>query len=469
MSHPDRPNVLILQCDQMQAKRLGFVDGIAHTPHLDALAAEGVHFPNAISIHGQCVPSRCAFFTGMSPHECNVMVNYPFHDHCGHLTTKNRTFFQEFQDSGYTTAHFGKSHIGFPLNIMGFSDGECIDGVFPEGKEPRERIERRNEFEDRGEDLHLDRTKELSIHYKALRDGIPWLKSYSPEEGPLLYMFDTDLPHPPFYYEKEYEEMFRPEDMVLPESYYKETFEGKPPFLKAHSESGPHALKDEEQLREEMAQYYTLISEMDRACGEIIELFKEKGIWDNTIVLFFTDHGDMMGGHRMRRKGTMPYEELYNIPCIMKLPKGIERSRAVVDDLIISTDLGGALLELAGLETTGAFCGNDVVPAIQREEAPKEEHVFFEHYAAWYGIHPFYGVRTKTMKYVRWYGNENFEEMYDLENDPHELKSVVNDSEYKEQHLELSALADGWWKDTGGRDLNHYESEAFKNNLNALV
>ncbi len=463
-----KPNILILECDQMQAKRMGFIDGIAHTPNLDALAAEGVHFPNAITVHGQCVPSRCAFMTGMSPHETNVMVNFPFHEHCGHLTTRNRTFIQEFQENGYRTAHFGKSHLGFPLRTLGFDVGECIDGRFPEGKEPQERILAREESLRNGGDGHLDSTKDKSIHYKALDEGIPWLEQFDPSDGPLLYMFDTNLPHPPFYYEKEFEHMFKPEDMILPQSYYDETWEGKPPFLKEHCKAGPHALESEEQLREEMAQYYTLIAETDRACGQIIDIFKKKGMWENTIVLFFADHGDMMGGHRLRRKGTMPYEELYNIPCIMKLPASMLPQRSVVDDVIISTDLGGALLELAGLEAPGAFANSEIVRALQRKEAPADEHVFFEHYAAWYGIHPFYGVRTKTMKYVRWYGNEQCEELYDLANDPHELTNVVADPAYREQYVNLSQSADNWWQKTGGRDLAYYESEAFKNNINAL-
>ena len=97
------------------------------------------------------------------------------------------------------------------------------------------------------------------------------------------------------------------------------------PFLKEHATGGPHELKDEEQLREEMAQYYTLIAATDKACGQIIDVFKEKGMWDNTIVLFFTDHGDMMGGHRLRRKGTMPYEELYNIPALESTTREVLR------------------------------------------------------------------------------------------------------------------------------------------------
>lgn len=462
----NRPNVLILMCDQMQARRMGFVDGIAHTPTLDALAAEGVHFRNAISVHGQCVPSRSGFVTGMSPHECNVMVNFGFHGHAGTLTPRTRTVFHEFQEAGYTTAHFGKSHLGAPLRTLGFDVGECLDGHFPEGKEPIERIRARELDLANGGDGHTAGDNEKSTHYKALEQGIPWLTDYDPDSGPLLFMFDTNLPHPPFYYEKEWESGFRPEDMVLPQSYYQETFDGKPAFLRDHALHGPHKLESEAQLREEMAQYYTLIAAVDKACGQIIDVFKNKGMWDNTIVLFFTDHGDMMGGHRLRRKGTMPYEEIYNIPCIVKLPADRERRRATVEEPVISTDLPGALLELAEIEPSPQFAGSGVALALQREAPTGDEHVFFEHYAAWYGIHPFYAVRTATMKYVRWYGQEDFEELYDLAADPHELCNLIEDPCYREQRSDLSDRADAWWRDTGGQEAAYYQTQAFKDNVN---
>lgn len=463
-----KPNILILECDQMQAKRMGFVDGIAYTPNLDTLAAEGVHFTNAITVNGQCVPSRCAFMTGMSPHECNVMLNYPFHGHCGHLTPNTNTFVKEFKNAGYLTAHFGKSHLGAPLRMMGFDVGECLDGAFPDGKEPEYRTKLREAHLAEGGDGYVDSNEHKSIHYKALEEGIPWLENYEPGDQPLLFMFDTNLPHPPFYWEEEFKDKFKPENMILPKSYYEETFEGKAPFLKEHAEKGPHKLENEEQLRDEMAKYYTLISETDRACGQIIDIFKKKGMWENTIVLFFTDHGDMMGGHRMRRKGTIPYEELYNIPCIMKLPEGIESKRKIIDDVIISTDLPGALLELAGIEPSAQFAESDVYKSLHRDAPTGNEKAFFEHYGAWWGIHPFYGVRTATMKYIRYYGEENFEEMYDLEKDPDELHNIVSNPNYSEQYETLSAEADAWWKRTGGKDLEFYESEEFKNNLNKI-
>jgi arylsulfatase A-like enzyme len=450
---------------------MGFVEGIAHTPNLDQLAQDGVHFTQAITVHGQCAPSRCAFFTGMSPHECNVMVNTGFFGHCGHLTSRNTTFAQVFQQAGYTTAHFGKSHLGSPLRRMGFDVGECIDGHFPKGKEPIERIRVREEDLKQGGDGFSEgdgMDGKPSTHYKYLAEGLEFLETYDPDSAPLMFMFDTNLPHPPFYYEKEWEDRFRPEEMVLPRSYYEEAFEGKPEFLKKHAIGGPHKLENEAQIREEMAQYYTMISAVDKACGQIIDLLKRKGMWDNTIVLFTSDHGDMMGAHGLRRKGTMPYEELYNVPCIMRLPKGETPPRRTIDDVIISTDLPGALMELAGIDPPGAFAGSGVTRALKRDAPTGDEHVFFEHYAAWWGVHPFYGVRTATMKYVRYYGDDHTEEMYDLANDPDELKSVAFDPAYASQKQELSRLADTWWESTGGKPAEFYDSEAFKNNLNRV-
>ena len=109
-----RPNVLILMCDQMQAARMGCAgDTVAHTPFLNSLAAEGVRFTHMISAHGQCVPSRASFITGLPPHECGVVVNYGFYDHQNRLNpTRDRTLGQTFRDAGYRTAYFGKCQIG---------------------------------------------------------------------------------------------------------------------------------------------------------------------------------------------------------------------------------------------------------------------------------------------------------------------------------------------------------------------
>ncbi|MGB1718576.1 MAG: sulfatase-like hydrolase/transferase [Candidatus Latescibacterota bacterium] len=123
MPQSNHPNVLVLMCDQMQHSRMNFIDPIAHTPFLNDLAAESVYFKNAYTCHGQCVPARAAFQTGLYPHECGVMVIYGFHGHGARLTPKYQTLGHCFKEAGYQTAYFGKTHFGVPLDQLGYDTG----------------------------------------------------------------------------------------------------------------------------------------------------------------------------------------------------------------------------------------------------------------------------------------------------------------------------------------------------------
>lgn len=450
---PERPHVLVLWCDQMQACRLGAVDRVAHTPFLDSLASEGTHLTHLISAHGQCVPSRASFMTGRYPHECGVMVNYGFHGHQNRLSRHQRTLGHVFRDAGYETAYFGKCHFGIPLGGMGFEHAFDYDARKIDDEEA----------ETRGI-AHVPRP--LRKDHVAAADAVEFLKSYEPGDRPLFFIFSTNLPHPPFYREPKYGELFPPEQMELPESFYSETFAGKPAFQKEHAEDGSHGAVDEGSAREELSQYYSMIATMDEHCGQVAAELKRLRMWDDTVVLFFSDHGDMMGSHRMRLKGTLPYDELYRVPGIIKLPKGAERGRPVVDDLLSSVQLAGTLVKAAGLPAEEVFAHGDfyATALLHDDQTPAREGVFFEHYAAYWGIHPFYGIRTRDYKYIRYYGVDATEEIYHLATDPSEIRNVAGDQAHSRKRRELADLADAWWDSTGGRTADYYESEHFKSN-----
>ena len=212
-----------------------------------------------------------------------------------------------------------------------------------------------------------------------------------------------------------------------------------------------------------------MIAEMDAHFGRIVNEFERLGIWDDTFVLFLADHGELMGAHKMRLKGTVPYEELYHIPCIAKLPKGIEPARRSIDDLVSSVELPGTLIRAAGLAVPDQFQNRHCYDAFFRTEPPQEEYLFFEHYAAYWGIHPFYAVRTPTHKYVRYYGPDNCEELYDLIADPHEMHNRSSDAAYASVRAALRTRADEWWYSTDGRDFAYYESADFKANRHNAV
>ena len=444
-----QPNVLVLMCDQMQHQRMGFVDGIAHTPTLDRIASEGVHFTKAYTCHGQCVPTRAALQTGLYPHECGVMVIYGFHNHQARLTTKYQTIGHLFKDAGYKTAYFGKTHFGVPLAELGYDiDGGSYAMDDEEAKEKGWQYV----------------PKPLRSDYRACDDAVEFLQGYAPGENPLFMTFSTNLPHPPFFSEPTWADRFPADDLELSSSYYQETFANKPAFQQEHATDSNHGAHDEAGQRAELAQYYTMIAEMDAHFGRIVAEYERLGIWDDTVVLFLADHGDMMGAHKMRLKGTLPYEELYRIPCMLKLPKSTTPVRQTVDDLVSSIQAPGTLLLAAGIDPPAQFHNGHFYDAPFRDGPPADEYVFFEHYAAYWGIHPFYAIRTPQFKYARYYGQDACEEMYDLHVDPHELTNIAAEPAYAEQRASLSRRADTWWRNTNGRDLAYYESDAFKAN-----
>ena len=136
-----------------------------------------------------------------------------------------------------------------------------------------------------------------------------------------------------------------------------------------------------------------------------------------------------------------------------------------MDDLVSSVQVAGTLAALAGLEAE--FPHGDLCGALSAEARPEgEEAVFFEHYAAYWGVHPFYGVRTRDWKLVRYFGDgeAGAAELYHLAADPHELINLSGRPEHAGMERRLAAQADAWWRGTGGRDLAYYESEAFRNN-----
>lgn len=443
-----KPNIVILYCDQMQQKRLGFIDPVARTPNIDALAEESVVFSNAFTNHAQCSPSRAAFVTGQPAHQCGVMMIKGFHGHQSQLTGNEPMLAKTLKSEGYHTVHFGKNHMDLPLDKLGYDEGMIGD------------FQRIPDAE--AESLGLAHVPiSLRINYQSLTYAEEWLNQYEQSETPLFFVFSTNLPHPPFFSEPKYIDHYDPSNMQIDESYYKETFEGKVPFQKAHAFDGSHTAPDEDRLRREMTQFYSMIETTDEHFGSVIEKLKKKLDWDNTIVLLLSDHGDMMGAHKMRLKGTLPYDELYRVPCILKLTPGRTTKRNRIDDLVDSTGFAASLMTLAHLDVPDSFSPPCLVEAMDRDAAPDDERVFFEHYGAYWGIHPFYGVRTRKHKLVHYFGDGDFLELYDLQDDPSELNNLATDPAYASLVTSLDSAARDWWESTDGRDADFYQSDAF--------
>ncbi len=417
------PDVILLICDQMQAQRLG-AGSPSLTPNLDALARTGMTFERAFCSYAQCSPSRASLHTGLYPHEAGVMVIYGFGGHTGHLGPRHRTVAQVFRDAGYRTALFGKSHFGSPLAELGYQDG----------------VERG------GGPVLADVDRAITA------DALDYLDR--DDERPTFLTVSWHQPHPPFETVPEFIDEV-PEEPV-PASFFDDDLSTKPPFQKARREQ-PGGGYELEQLRREQAQYLSMIAAMDHEVGRVLAALRERG--RPAVIAFTSDHGDLMGAHGLRLKGTLPYEELYRVPLIIAAPT-VEPGRSATA-MTVNVDLPGTLMDLAGVPRPEAWPDRSV-PGIA-DDRPAPGMVFMEHYGAYWGFHPFRMVRTSTHKYVRYYGpDEGQEELYDLVGDPDETRNLAHEPAHAALRSMLATTLEAWWHDTGGRDWEYYESTEFR-------
>jgi arylsulfatase A-like enzyme len=455
------PHVLLFICDQMQYQRQGRVDPVAYTPNLDRFSDEGVFFTHVHAANGQCVPSRVSMQTGLYPHEAGVMIIYGFHGHTAHLTGAQRTVGHVFRDAGYTTAYFGKTHFGTTLQNLGYDHGAegPAAGAIDEQEGPRgsaaDRARRKNSRTDRG---IVDR-------------ALAFLRDHDPAQ-PLFLTVSIHEPHPPFEVVEPFAGHFPEDALLVPRSFYEDDLNGKPAFHREHALDGRHGYAsalDAAAVRAELRRYYTMISHVDHLFGEVRSAFEAKGMWDGAVALFTADHGDMMGAHRMRLKGTIPYDEIFRIPFVLKLPAnaGPPRRRRV-DDLACNVAQPGTLVDAAGLPVPNDFKGGSLLPTVYAAAAPPREAVYFEHYGAYWGLHPFRAIRVRDAeqgewKLARYYGPDaGQDELYDLAADPDEIHNRAADPALTHLRQDLERRVDTWWHHTGGRDFAHYESPTFK-------
>lgn len=429
-----RPNVILILSDQMQYRRQGRLDPESSTPHLDGLAEAGVDFSHCFVSNPQCTPSRTSLLTGLHPHEAGVMTNYGFFDHSGHVDETHDTVGQAFARAGYRTAYFGKSHLGFPLQRLGYEVVEDHGGVV-------------------GGLAEVDRS--------IAADACDFIRT-APRDRPFFLTVSFHEPHPPFElvpgFEPEQETFARPASMRDP-------LDGRPEFQLRRQRSDEGAMT-EGRYDDEVRRYLSMIAHLDSLVGDLVAGVREAGAWDDTVVAFTSDHGDLMGAHGMRLKGTLPYDELFRVPLIVK---GVDSpDLGVVDDLVSNVAIPATLLDLAGVARTGAWHARSrlPMPSLAADgsgaRSSEGEMVFAQHYAAYWGVHPFRLVRTREWKLVQYYGPDRSLELYDLRSDPSEQRNVVDEPAHADVVASLAGALDSWWVATGGRDFDYYESKGFR-------
>ncbi|MHC4443545.1 MAG: sulfatase family protein [Planctomycetota bacterium] len=391
-----RPNVIILMTDQMRAQAMGCAGNQqVYTPNLDRLADEGVYLSNMIANNPVCCPARATIMTGMYPHRHGMIVNDL------RFRERNRTLAEMLVDEGYATAFVGKWHLDGGIRHPGFiPPGLRRQGFqFWAANECSHRHFDTIYFHDSCKPIPIKRF-EIEVW---MDESIEFIRQHKDE--PFFLWWACGPPHNPYAAPEKYEKMYDPAKLKMR------------PNWKEGIKFGS---------REDITKYYAAITAIDDEVGRLMGELDELGIAEDTILLFTSDHGDMLGSQGMQFK-CKPWAESINVPGIIRYPRKIKSGQR--SDLLMShVDFVPTLLAMCEADIPSNVQGRDLSGQLAGTGSQEPEAVYMQHFeprlmtevpAGWRG------VRTKGYTYARL--RDKPWVLYDREKDPYELNNLVND------------------------------------------
>lgn len=462
----NQPNILFIEVDDLTAKYLGcFGADFANTPNVDALAKEGVLFENAVCQGTMCGPSRNSLITGQYPHNLGFYQNKELPS----LPKDVWAFPKALQGEGYETFWVGKCHVrpstsGITAKSpsekkdkamaqqMGFdhvyqSAGrvvvlKTVKKQLAKGKgwkrgkdaygdflEDNGLIEKFMEETDKSAPTTLDPdTEYMDGHFATT--AIDQMKNYV-GEAPFFMWVNFSTPHGPFDVPQRYHDMFKPEDM--PDIIDPGSEEYKVPAKLKHK-INKKGKKGTAKMR---AEYAATIAYMDAQVGRLVNYVKSSKLADNTVIVFFSDHGLMTGDHGLVHKTTL-FKEVLNTSLIISFPKKYKSRR--VERPVELLDLGKTVLDIAGADNASMnSCPNgySLMPFLKRGKYQRPDAAFSE-------VEGFIAATTSRYKYIH---NEEQPILFDLEKNSDETINFAKDN--PKQVAKMKKMIDDWIARTG--------------------
>ena len=481
----DPLNILLVTSDQQHWRTLGVNNPRIRTPALDRLAAEGTNFTRAYCVNPVCSPSRSTIITGL----------YPAWHHCWTIGVKLPedvpTVGDLFQRSGYTTALVGKAHFQ-PLASQppGQESLECQptlrDLAFWDSfRGPWYGFEHIELARNHTDESHVGQHYALWMEEKGLANWRDYFQPWPPDpeaprrrglwELPEEFHYTTWTtertiahlersvaqrrpfflwasyhdPHPQYMVPEPWAHLYDPAEMepgtlvegeldLMPPQYAL-TQQAEPDFSAwQETKQGNHGfhshLVSDELLRRDMATYYGMISFFDHGIGRILEALDRLGIADRTLVIFTTDHGHYLGQHGLVAKGAFHYEDLLQIPMLVRMPGRVpaERTSAAIQSQI---DFAPTMLQAAGLDVPGLMQGLSQWDLWCGRSDRARDHALIENRHQPTAIHlrTYVGERYK----ITVYRGHDYGELFDLEADPDERHNRWDDAAYAAVKSEL--------------------------------
>lgn len=413
-------NVLFILADQHNAGFTGCYGGITRTPNLDGLALEGTVFERAYTPSPMCAPARACLFSGRYVHENGCWDNcfpydgekYPgwghyFREKGVHLATIGKLDFMAGKDHGVDTVYEPDNRTSYDVVSL-FRKPPLL-------LRPKYHMVNNWDVSLRETEEHL----EQNITDEAKR----WFREEMPKDRPWILNVNFSKPHSPWH--------------PLPEKYeyYREQIELSPKYRQPECELNPvdreqsrHTcgfILDEEHLKDCHAAYHAIVEEHDENVGAVIQALRETGQYDNTLIIYSADHGEMLRAHGAWEKSTM-YEDSIRVPMIVKLPceegdvRGIrDRIKAPVSLL----DLFPTINEYLGFEKQQCFHGDSLIPLIRGMSDGEGRAVISQSHANGRITGTFAVIKDEwKLIYYDGYG----EMLFSLEDDPEEMNNLAD-------------------------------------------
>lgn len=411
----NRPNIIFILTDDQRWDALGFSgNSIIQTPEMDLLAAEGTYYENAFVTTPICAASRASILTGMYERT----HGYTFGQGDIKAPYINQSYPVELRKAGYVTGFFGK----FGVNYAGF------DGLFDQG----DNYDRNGKFDDR-RGYFFKTLEEDTVHLTRYtgQQAIDFIQD-APSEKPFMLSLSFSAPHAhdpaklQYFWSPEYDTMYQ--NITIPDPLLKEDsyFQAQPEYVRTgENRTRWHWRYDTpEKYQHSVKGYYRMISEVDAEIGKIRKTLEEKGLADNTVIIFMGDNGYFLGERQLAGKWLM-YDNSLRVPLIVFDPreKGGKRDQSFA----LNIDVPATILDLAGISQPQIWQGL----SLNSKLLSKRKEMLFEHLWQTPIIPPSEAIRTERWKYLRYINDKDHEELYDLQVDPLEINNLIADPKHQ--------------------------------------
>ena len=445
----NRPNILFIMADDHAAQAIScYGSDINATPNIDKIAEEGVRFENTFCTNSICTPSRASILTGQYSHENDV---YTLEND---LDPSHPNVAKELQKSGYETAAIGKWHLhtqpkGFDYYSLLPGQGSYND---PKFKDKNNSWSYRNNGGKQEKGYVTDLITEKSIQ---------WIDSLTTKDRPFFLMCNHKAPHRPWIPDEAHKDMYKNETIPVPETF-EDDYTGRAQAAKdAQMRIGRDLTENDLKRKPSPAltnkgykywsyqrfikDYLRTVASIDDNVGKLLDFLTTSGLLENTLVIYTSDQGFFLGEHGWFDKRFM-YEESLRMPLLARYPKRIEPDQ-VVDEIVLNIDLPAFFLDYADKKIPEWIQGRSFRPFVEGKSISNWRNAmyyrYWMHLDHYHNVYSHYGLRTDRYKIINYYGEAlskegNIEipkeiewELFDLKNDPDEMKNLYNNHEYR--------------------------------------